>query len=357
MGMPIQLSWKYIRVPMNKPVIPTLSETEQLQRLSKANVTPFSKRVSETSASAQLRANDIEIFQMNVGKLCNLSCSHCHVEAGPDKTEENMSREIFEKCLAVIKQSEISTIDLTGGAPEMNPHLEWFITELSALNRRVIVRSNLTVLGIPKYAHFLDLFADTKTEVVASLPCYTADTTDKQRGTNVFKKSITILQELNKRGYGKEGTGLALNLVHNPVGAHLPPEQTQLEADYKQRLYDDFRIEFNHLFCITNMPISRYLEYLIADNKFNDYMALLLNAYNPAALDSVMCRNTISIKWDGSLYDCDFNQMLALPIGHGAPTHINDWNQDQLTGRRIALANHCYGCTAGAGSSCQGSLS
>ena len=302
-----------------------------------------------------LKSTSIDIFQMNVGKLCNMTCSHCHVEAGPDRTEL-MDKSIFERCLFLIKQSNVSTIDLTGGAPEMNPHLTWFIQEVSKLNKRVIVRSNLTVLLIPKYSHFIDLFTQHNVEIVASLPCYLEDNTNQQRGDKAFQRSINVLQKLNQRGYGKQDSGLILNLVHNPVGASLPPNQKELEIAYKKQLLDLYGIHFNTLFCITNMPIKRYEDFLKSNNDYERYMELLRNAYNPAAVESVMCRNTLSIGYDGVLYDCDFNQMLNLPLSKIYPQHVNDLSLSDIAQRNIVVKDHCFGCTAGAGSSCQGSL-
>lgn len=324
----------------------------QRQILTETPVETFQSKLASLNHDPFL-STDVTVFQMNVGKLCNLTCTHCHVEAGPTRTE-NMERPTFERCLEVIKKSNISTIDLTGGAPEMNPNLEWFIGELGLLNKRIIVRSNLVILTVPKYRPFIDIFTKNKVEVAASLPCYNEANTDRQRGQTVFKKSIKALQDLNKQGYGKQSTGLILNLVHNPVGAYLPGDQSVLEAQYKQKLKQDFDIDFNHLFCITNLPISRYLDYLITSKNYEAYMQKLVNAFNPAAVNNVMCRNTLSVGWDGQLYDCDFNQMLELPLGFGAPRHIDNYQAEQLNARRIVVNNHCYGCTAGAGSSCQG---
>ncbi|MFT5170803.1 MAG: radical SAM/Cys-rich protein [Candidatus Marinamargulisbacteria bacterium] len=303
-----------------------------------------------------LKSKTLEIFQMNVGKLCNLACQHCHVEAGPDRTEL-MTRETFEACLEAIKNPEIKIVDMTGGAPEMNSHLAWFIEAVSKLGKRLIVRSNLTVLLIPKYAVFIDLFVKYKVEVVASLPCYAEKNTDEQRGTNVFKKSIKVLQILNEKGYGKPNSGLVLNLVHNPNGAFLPPNQADLESSYKKKLFDDFGINFNLLFCITNMPIKRFMDYLVESKQYESYMATLVNAYNPAAVDGLMCKNTLSVAWDGQVYDCDFNQMLDLTVLPEKAKHISNFDPDSARDREIVIGDHCFGCTAGAGSSCQGEIS
>jgi radical SAM/Cys-rich protein len=330
-----------------------MNTKEQLQQLSSLEeIAHFRDKLKETS-HFPLKSKKIEIFQINVGRLCNLNCKHCHVEAGPQRTE-SMTRHTFEKCLEILRASDIPTVDITGGSPEMNPNLEWFITKVSKLNRRVIVRSNFVILLLPKFQRFLDIYADNKVEVVGSLPHFKPDQTDQQRGKGVFERCIRVMKSLNERGYGKEGSGLHLHLVHNPVGAFLPASQTDLEFEYKKRLLQEHGVKFNNLFTITNMPIGRYLEYLMKSDNFGDYMEVLSNAYNPSAVDNVMCRSTISVAWDGTLFDCDFNQMLGLPVDHGAPNHIDCFNINQLDSRKIVIANHCYGCTAGAGSSCQG---
>ena len=331
-----------------------MNPIEQLKHLAACEIPSFSSQ-TQKHLDSSLKAAAIEIFQMNVGKLCNLQCKHCHVEAGPDRTE-NMTEATFRQCAQIIKDTGVSTVDLTGGAPEMNPFLEAFITEIKPFVSRIIVRSNLTVLTIPKYAHFIDFFAENGVEVVASLPATDPKKTDIQRGTSVFKKSIQVLQALNEKGYATPGSELTLNLVHNPVGAYLPGSQSAMESDYKRRLKEAYDVTFNQLFCITNLPISRYLEYLIESDNYGDYMSELLAAFNPTTLDNVMCRNTISIGYDGALYDCDFNQMLELKTKAGSPQHISEFDMGMLKGRDIVVGNHCYGCTAGAGSSCQGSL-
>ncbi|MBT5953882.1 radical SAM/Cys-rich domain protein [bacterium] len=331
-----------------------MKPSEQLKILSEIDIPLFKDKIEELG-NGPLMAESLDVFQINLGKLCNMTCSHCHVEAGPDRTEI-MTKETLEICLDAIKKSGASTVDLTGGAPEMNPDLEWFLVELNKLGKRVIVRSNLTVLLVPKYSKYISVFTENNVEVVASLPCYEEANTDAQRGNLVFQRSLKVLKLLNDKGYGKEGTGLVLNLVHNPVGTHLPPAQAKLEADYKRRLFDDFGVSFNSLFCITNMPISRYLEYLKDNGELNDYLHLLVNSFSSSSVANVMCRNTISISWDGFVYDCDFNQMLGLPVSNGAPANIKDFDLKKYSGRKIVVHNHCYGCTAGEGSSCQGSL-
>lgn len=304
-----------------------------------------------------LTPTTLEIFQMNLGKMCNQVCTHCHVDAGPDR-KEIMTKEVMQDCINAIKHTPtITTIDLTGGAPEMNPHFEWLIKELHALNKRIIVRSNLTILRAnKKYYHYPQFFKDHKVTVVSSMPCYTADNVDKQRGNGVFKASIEALKELNKVGYGIEGSQLELNLVFNPGGPSLPPPQESLEHDYKTRLKDDFNIDFNHLYTITNIPISRFLDQLMIENRLDEYMNKLIDAFNIEAAKGVMCRNTLSISWDGKLFDCDFNQMLDYSLEEGTPSNIKDFNLTRLNRRAIQLDQHCFGCTAGSGSSCGGSL-
>jgi len=314
---------------------------------------------AETLAQHQfpiLTANKVEILQVNVGKLCNQTCSHCHVDAGPDRHAENMSRETFEDCLAAIANSDIQTVDITGGAPEMNPHFRWFVTEIRKLGRHVIDRCNLTILTVNGYEETAQFLADQKVEVVASLPCYLEENTDAQRGDGVFQKSIAALQKLNSLGYGQPDSELELSLVYNPVGTGLPPDQQSLEDAYREQLRSRFDIEFTRLYTVTNMPISRYLEDLIRQEKFTEYLTKLANAFNPATVEGVMCRNTLSVDYRGNLYDCDFNQMLELPLAEGQPRHIQDFSADLLAGREIVTNRHCFGCTAGAGSSCQGAV-
>jgi radical SAM/Cys-rich protein len=265
--------------------------------------------------------------------------------------------ETMQLCLEAIKDSNVRTVDLTGGAPEMNPNFRWFVEEISKLGRQTIVRSNLTILTVnKKYRQLPQFFADHKAILICSLPCYTAENTDKQRGSGVFDRSIEALQMLNAVGYAQAESDLELHLVYNPVGASLPPPQEKLSIDYKRVLKEEFGILFNDLYCITNMPISRFLEYLLRLGQYEEYMETLVNAFNPAAAPGVMCRNTISVGWEGTLYDCDFNQMLELEVEHRAPRHIRDFKLNKLTNRRIVLNQHCYGCTAGAGSTCGGEI-
>ncbi|NVO84316.1 arsenosugar biosynthesis radical SAM (seleno)protein ArsS [Hymenobacter terrestris] len=295
------------------------------------------------------------VMQINVGKMCNQVCNHCHVDAGPDR-KEIMTRETMQLCLDALAQTDIATVDLTGGAPEMNPDFRWFVEQISLLGRKVLVRCNLTIIVANKKYHSLpEFFKLHGVEVVSSLPCYTAENTDKQRGDGVFEDSIKALKMLNAVGYGQEGSGLVLNLVYNPVGASLPGPQAGLQADYKRALSRDFGIVFNELYAITNLPVSRYLDYLIESGQYAGYMEKLVNAFNPAAAASVMCRDTISVSWDGGLYDCDFNQMLDLHVASPS-RHIRDFDAAALAGRAIVVNQHCYGCTAGAGSSCGGTV-
>lgn len=319
-------------------------------------ITPFKDKL-ETYGMFPLMSSTLEIMQINVGKMCNQVCNHCHVDAGPDR-KEIMTKETMQHCLDALKSTPtIKTVDLTGGAPEMNPEFVWFVEELSKIGVQAIVRSNLTILvANKKYYSYPEFFAKHNVKVIASLPCYTAENTDSQRGDGVFQDSMKALKNLNEVGYGKEGTGLELNLVFNPLGPSLPPPQEQLEADYKKILFENYGIEFNNLYTITNLPVSRFLEFLLDAGKYEQYMEKLVNAFNPSTVDGLMCKNTISVSWDGKLYDCDFNQMLEMPTANGAPKTIDEFNSQTLEGRKIKLSQHCYGCTAGAGSSCQGSI-
>ncbi len=315
----------------------------------------FAKKIKETG-QFPLRPKTLEILQINVGYMCNQVCDHCHVDAGPDRTEI-MTKETMMRCLDVIKNTKAHTLDLTGGAPEMNPNFRWFVDEASKAGiKDFIVRSNLTIIRANKKYHDLpQFFKDHNVHIVSSMPHWTRGKTDKQSGDGVFDKSIKALQDLNAIGYGMPGSNLRLDLVYNPTGAFLPADQSGLERDFKKGLMDDFGIEFHNLFAITNLPISRFLDYLIASENYEDYMYSLVEAYNPAAVKSVMCTNTISISWDGWLYDCDFNQMLGLKIASKVK-HISEYNEDIINDRDIVISQHCYGCTAGAGSSCQGSV-
>ncbi|WP_299119947.1 arsenosugar biosynthesis radical SAM (seleno)protein ArsS [uncultured Tenacibaculum sp.] len=315
----------------------------------------FAKKIKETN-QFPLRPNKLEILQINLGYMCNQVCAHCHVDAGPDR-KEIMTKETMQQCLDVIKTTGAHTLDLTGGAPEMNPNFRWFVEEASKAGiKDFIVRSNLTIIRANKKFYDLpDFFKKHNVHVVSSMPHWTRGKTDKQRGDGVFDKSIKALQMLNDVGYGIEGTNLKLDLVYNPSGAFLPGDQAALESDFKKALKEDFNIDFNSLFAITNLPISRFLDYLIASENYEDYMYALVEAYNPMAVENVMCTNTLSISWDGYLYDCDFNQMLNLKVDSKVK-HISEYNEELIQNRNIIINQHCYGCTAGAGSSCQGTV-
>ncbi len=315
-----------------------------------SSLPPFEQRTA-----APLTAKDIEILQINVGYRCNLECRHCHVEAGP-KRQELMPETVMEACLRILRDHPIPTIDITGGAPEMHPRLPRFLEECAALKRRLQVRTNGVILLEKGYAPFVDLYTRLQVEVVLSFPHVDLKMANRQRGEGVYPRLIEVIRELNERGYGQTGSGLVLNLVHNPGGAYLPALQSDLESTYRRILKEKFGIVFNSLFCITNMPIGRYLAYLQKTDNYEDYMTALGNAFNPATLENVMCKTTLSVSWDGKLYDCDFNQMLGMTVNHGAPEHIADFDLAQLAQRRIVTGNHCYGCTAGTGSSCAGTL-
>lgn len=334
---------------------PLASSAEQLRILDAPTGIPaFDTTLSQTGLSP-LHATGITVFQINVGKLCNQTCRHCHVDAGPDRTE-SMSRETAELCIAVLAKTDIPTVDITGGAPELNPNFRWLVEQARALGRHVMDRCNLSILLVPSQADLADFLAAHRVEVVASLPYFRASQTDAQRGEGIFEKSIEALRLLNQLGYGRPDSGLLLNLVYNPTGAFLPPKQEAIEAQFRKELRTRHGVEFNHLYTITNMPVSRFLEFLVESGNYEGYMERLANAFNPSAAAGVMCRYTLSVSWDGGLYDCDFNQMLELPLAHGAPAHIRDFNPALLHQRRIVTRNHCYGCTAGSGSSCGGTV-
>lgn len=316
---------------------------------------PFQQKLAENGLFP-LKPTGVQVFQVNVGKMCNQVCQHCHVDAGPDR-REIMSYETMQQCLAVLQQNPaFRVVDITGGAPEMNPHFRWFVQEIAKLNRQVIVRCNLTIILANKKYHDLPQFYKAHhVEVVSSLPFYTQERTDRQRGNGVFEDSIKALQLLNEAGYGQANTGLVLNLVFNPAGAFLSPPQEQLEKEYRKALLDKYGIRFNSLFAITNLPISRYLDYLLQSGNYEKYMTKLVQAFNPIAAANVMCRQTISIGWDGALYDCDFNQMLDLKVSTSSK-HISQFDPAALNSREIVVCQHCFGCTAGAGSSCGGAV-
>lgn len=321
----------------------------------KENKLPTFQHKLEQSGQFPLRSGSIEIFQINIGYMCNQVCKHCHVDAGPDR-KEIMTRETMQQCLDVMEHAKIKTLDITGGAPEMNPDFRWLVSEAHKRGvQEIIVRSNLTIFSAnPKFNDLPEFFKQHGVRVCSSLPFYNADKTDRQRGEGVFTDSIKGLQMLNTVGYGKEGSGLILDLVYNPTGAFLPGDQKALERDFKKELKNHFNIDFNQLFTITNIPISRFLDFLIESGNYEGYMEKLVNAFNPAAVAGVMCKNTISIDWQGNMYDCDFNQMLGLKVEKKAGQHIRDFSLASLQNREIVINQHCFACTAGAGSSCQG---
>ncbi|MBS1517765.1 MAG: arsenosugar biosynthesis radical SAM protein ArsS [Bacteroidetes bacterium] len=328
---------------------------EQVSILSNYSDRDFSSYL-KNSGIEKLTSRKVEIFQVNLGKMCNQTCRHCHVDAGPDR-KEIMTRQTMETILEKLSGTGIRTADLTGGAPEMNPDFKWFVKELRLLGIHVMVRCNLTIiLANPKYNDLPDFFKENNVEVVSSLPYYQKSNTDRQRGEGVFESSVKALQMLNQKGYGRDGTGLLLNLVYNPSGAFLPGSQASLERDFKKELSEKYGIVFNSLFTITNMPISRFLEYLIDSGNYEYYMDKLIDSFNASAAKNVMCTNTISVGWDGYIYDCDFNQMLEMKVMDESREHIRDFDLEYLDSREIAVGQHCFGCTAGSGSSCGGAV-
>lgn len=329
------------------------AQVEFLSNTSEYSFPKFDSKLKEIDL-LPLKSTTIDILQINVGKMCNQVCKHCHVDAGPDR-KEIMTRETMQYCLDALRGTDIQTVDLTGGAPEMNPDFRWFVEEITKMDKHVIVRCNLTIIvANKKYNDLPEFFKANKVEVVSSLPYFNARRTDAQRGEGVFEKSIRALKMLNESGYGVEGSGLTLNLVYNPTGSFLPSGQDSLELEFKRKLQDGYDVVFNNLFAITNLPISRFLEYLDSTGNYESYMEKLVNAFNPAAAEGVMCRNTVSVSWDGYLFDCDFNQMLDLKLSGKAPKHIKDFDYELIKSREIIVNQHCYGCTAGAGSSCGG---
>ena len=300
-----------------------------------------------------VQRGNLEILQVNLGYRCNLSCTHCHVNAGPKRTEE-MSWHTAQQVLEVVRKRRPAVLDMTGGAPELNAHFRWLVEQSRAEGVEVIDRCNLTILQEPGQESLADFLAAQGVRVVASLPCYSEQNVDSQRGKGVFEGSIEGLKTLNALGYGRQGSGLILDLVYNPGGAFLPPSQQALEQQYKERLAAEFDIQFNSLLTLANMPISRFGSMLVSKGQFEEYMGLLRSSFNAGNLTGLMCRNTISVDWQGYLYDCDFNQMLDIPVQQGAPQHIRDYQPDALDEREIAVDTHCFGCTAGSGSSCGG---
>lgn len=316
---------------------------------------PFAARLRQIGQPLRKRA--IQVLQVNLGKYCNQACTHCHVEAGPGR-KEAMTLDTVEATLKFFAASKIPAVDITGGAPELNPNFDYLVESSAGLGRRVMDRCNLTVIFEPGKDYLPEFFKTNRVDLICSLPCYTEENVNQQRGDGVFKLSIAALQRFNKLGYGDPATGLELHLVYNPLGAYLPPPQDRLEEDYKKILKEKYGIVFNRLYCLANMPITRFEKFLKLRGEYDGYMALLESAFNPATLDKVMCRELISVGWDGLVYDCDFNQMLNLPLAgdDGRPLNISEVSLQEVEDRAIFTGDHCYACTAGAGSSCGGAL-
>ncbi|GMT42671.1 MAG: radical SAM/Cys-rich domain protein [bacterium] len=316
------------------------------------NLTPFDDML-KGSGLFPLEAQSISVFQMNLGKRCNQTCKHCHVEAGPHRTEM-MDDETLDACMDILSKTDIPTVDITGGAPEMHPRYRELVENCRHAGKTVTTRCNLTILAEEGYENFVEFFKEQNVTVMASLPYYREAETDSVRGAGVFEKSVSALRSLNDAGYGREGTGLVLNLVYNPAGAYMPPPQRPLENDFKRELAKRYALVFNNLLTMVNMPIARFRDFLIRTKNYRPYVNGLVKAYNPAAAEGVMCRTTLSIGWNGVMYDCDFNQMLGIRLNHSAQSHILDFDTKELSKRRIMTRQHCYGCTAGCGSSCTG---
>ncbi len=343
----------YPRTSMQARRLPLASSAAQRTTLGQLGDAYNFDEALQEAGLWPLSSTGIEILQVNVGKVCNQTCRHCHVDAGPDRREV-MTQETMEACLRALRSTEIPVVDITGGAPEMNPLFRWFVEQCRELGRTVIDRCNLTILETAPHHDLAEFLAAHKVELVCSLPHYRALGTDRQRGDGVHAASIRALRRLNALGYGDGVSGLRLVLVTNPVGAFLPSAQESLERDWKRELWRNHGVKFDALYTITNMPISRYLEWLLESGNFEAYMERLVLSFNAAAASGVMCRNTLSVGWDGTLYDCDFNQMLEMPVEASVPQHIRDFDALLLDRRRIETGRHCFGCTAGSGSSCGG---
>jgi radical SAM/Cys-rich protein len=333
--------------------LPIASAEHQLTELGRLPISKTFDQALTPEGLWPLQSTSIEILQINVGKLCNQTCRHCHVDAGPDRTEV-MSRETAEQCVDALRRFAIPTVDITGGAPELNPSFRWLVEQCASLGRHVMDRCNLTILETGAHRDLPQFFAEHRVELICSLPHYQSARTNTQRGEGVFEKSIRALRRLNDLGYGDGRSGLRLVLVTNPVGAVLPEAQACLEIEWKRELKKRYDVSFDALYTITNMPISRYLDWLLKTGSLEGYMRKLVESFNPQAAHDVMCRTTISVGWDGRLFDCDFNQMLDIPVSDGAPRHIRDFDLAALEVRTIATDRHCFGCTAGTGSSCGG---
>jgi radical SAM/Cys-rich protein len=345
------------------PLAPPARQNAFLQSLD-LSAAPYSgdfDRAVAATGHGVLRPAAIEIFQINVGKLCNMTCRHCHVDAGPDRSAEQMDRETAEACLRALDRTSAHTVDITGGAPELNPHFRYLVEEAAARGKHVIDRCNLSVLLLPRAQDLPEWLGERGVEIVASLPHWRRRGTDSQRGEGTFEASVEAIRLLNAAGYGLGNPRKRLTLMSNPVGAFLAGNQASLEREWREGLRREQRVDFDRLITLNNMPIARYLEWLESSGNDRAYMETLVRAFNPATVEGLMCRNTLSVSWDGRLYDCDFNQMLDMPIvrGDGSPIHVRDLDDaalETLGARRIATGRHCFGCTAGAGSSCGGSL-
>jgi radical SAM/Cys-rich protein len=334
---------------------PLASTQEQLRLLAAVPLERGGRRVEfDDMAGEPLRPAQLEIFQVNLGKLCNMTCRHCHVDAGPDRTDAMMSDAVMEQVIVAIGRSRAHTVDITGGAPELHPRFRDLVDAAVAAGKHVMDRCNLTVLLLRRNAGLIEWLARCGVEIVASLPHYRRPNTDAQRGDGVYQRSIEALQRLNQAGYGKGDPTRRLTLVSNPAGAFLGASQATIETEWRAALRRNFGIEFDRLFVLNNMPIARFLEWLESSGNLEAYLERLVNAFNPAALAGVMCRNTLSVGWDGRLYDCDFNQMLELELAPGSGLHVGAFDEDAWHRRTIVTARHCFGCTAGAGSSCGG---
>ncbi len=337
---------------------PLASPSEQmniLQDSERGRVVPFSEKLSEHGVLPLLR-KQLTTLQINVGKVCNQTCTHCHVDAGPDR-RESMTYETAQQVINFLARSEVSTLDITGGAPEMNPQFRTLVQEARKLDKRVIDRCNLTILLANGFTELPEFLAEHQVSVVASLPCYLEENCDAQRGNGVFVKSIEAIRRLNALGYAQPNSNLRLDLVYNPTGLGLPPEQQKLEAAYKTELNARYGIQFNNLLTITNMPVSRFLDDLLRRGKYEEYLGKLIQSFNPNTIEDLMCRSLLSVDWNGYIYDCDYNQKHDIAITDGeSRVHKSQLTDDLLADRAIRTANHCYGCTAGCGSSCGGSL-
>ncbi len=338
---------------LHKRGSPLASARAQRDALARVPLARGFEEALEASGLFPLQAAGIDVLQVNVGRRCNQTCRHCHVDAGPDR-REMMPDAVVDRVLEIVETTDIPVVDITGGAPELHRRWREIVARSRAAGKRVMNRCNLTITLLPNYAYLPEFFAENRVEVVASLPHFRQRNTDAQRGDGVFEQSVEALRRLNAMGYGREGTGLILDLVTNPVGTFLPGNQAALERDWKVQLRRLYGIEFNRLFTLTNMPISRFLEHLEETGKLEEYLERLADAFNPVAAAGVMCRGTLSVGWDGTLYDCDFNQMLELPVDPRVPRTVFDFDAGALARREVVLGPHCFGCTAGAGSSCGG---